>query len=137
MSRQSGSPSDRILEIERTAGSPYKAGAGPGMGQSEIDLNERLNLARKNSKSVGALVPASSGADKLATRSVTELRGQVEARETTELAEDALREAREFGFIEPYSPQYNQARPRLSRLHSPCACATKRRPRPVSSILST
>ena len=42
------------------------------MGQSEIDLNERLQLARKNSKSMAALSPRPSR--RIDTRSAGELR---------------------------------------------------------------
>ena len=48
------------------------------MGQSELDLNERLNVARKNSKTMAALSPAKS---KLGAKSVSELRRQVEEQE--------------------------------------------------------
>lgn len=64
------SASDKEMEEEEEAEeivsmlkktSPYKTrSTGPGMGQSEIDLNERLQLARKNSKSMAALSPRPS-----------------------------------------------------------------------------
>lgn len=48
------------------------------MGQSELDLNERLNVARKNSKTMAALSPAKA---RLGAKSVGELRKQVEEKE--------------------------------------------------------
>jgi hypothetical protein len=59
------------------AGVPYNPAGN--MGQSEVDLNERLNLARKNSKTVGALSPPTA-AGRLAAKSVAELRTRVEER---------------------------------------------------------
>jgi hypothetical protein len=66
----SSSASDKEMEDEEELDepgamaqktSPYKVRvAGEGMGQSEIDLNERLQLARKNSKSMAALSPRPS-----------------------------------------------------------------------------
>jgi hypothetical protein len=61
--------------------SPYKASAPADLRQSDVDLNERLQLARKNSKSMAALLPGGSGASRLGTRSVAELKGNVEDRE--------------------------------------------------------
>jgi hypothetical protein len=53
--------------------SPYKAkSTDAGMAQSEVDLNERLQLARKNSKSMAALSPRPSR--RMDTRSHGELR---------------------------------------------------------------
>ncbi|WVQ81448.1 hypothetical protein IAT38_003572 [Cryptococcus sp. DSM 104549] len=73
LSRMSMSPEPSSL----MAGAPYKpSNEEKGMGQSEIDLNERLDMARKNSRSAEA---ASPGPTKLGTRSVAELRSQHEA----------------------------------------------------------
>jgi hypothetical protein len=47
------------------------------MGQSEVDLNDRLDLARKNSKTIAAFSPPTA-AGRLAAKSVTELRTRVE-----------------------------------------------------------
>lgn len=47
------------------------------LGQSELDLNERLNLARKNSRTMAAMSPPNS---RLGAKSVSELRSQVETR---------------------------------------------------------
>ncbi len=91
--RAFGFPSDDPSQRELIAGTPYGAVGRLGMGQSEVDLNERLNLARKNSKSMAMLSPKPSGARKLGSKSVAELRSQVEIRQTTEQAEEALREA--------------------------------------------
>jgi hypothetical protein len=72
----SSSPSERLAEYD---GLPNKFYNDQGkMGQSELDLNERLNMARKNSKSIAALSPAKA---KLGAKSVGELRQQVEATE--------------------------------------------------------
>jgi hypothetical protein len=65
-------------EDEVLGGSPYKPGAAEGIRQSDVDLNERLQLARKNSKSMAALSP---GPSRLGVRSVAELRGGVEERD--------------------------------------------------------
>ncbi|ORY29168.1 hypothetical protein BCR39DRAFT_533070 [Naematelia encephala] len=80
MSRQSSSPSStgNLSEDELISGMPYAASRGH-LGQSEIDLNERLNIARRNSKSVAVLSPIRSG--RLAARSVAELRTTVRERE--------------------------------------------------------
>lgn len=78
-------PSDHVQESSR---SPYKEHS---MGQSEIDLNDRLTLARNNSKSMAALGPTvKRGTLKLGSRSVAELRSDVGS------AEAALRETRQF-----------------------------------------
>ncbi|OCF31354.1 hypothetical protein I316_06959 [Kwoniella heveanensis BCC8398] len=50
LSRQSSSPSDGLI-----AGAPYKS-LYNDIGQSEVDLNERLLLARKNSKPAASLL---------------------------------------------------------------------------------
>ena len=50
------------------------APAPRNIGQSEIDLNERLNLARRNSKSMAALSPRAS--KRMAQKSMGELRGR-------------------------------------------------------------
>ena len=80
LSRQSSSPSEPEMRDELIVGAPYETAGSRGMEQSEVDLNERLNLARKNSKSMAALVPKPSGARRLGSRSVAELRSQVEER---------------------------------------------------------
>lgn len=80
-SHTSSSPTSQILEEAL----PPRTHAGPGMGQSEIDLNERLNLARRNSKTMAALSPVKA---RLGAKSVAELRTQVETREM----DDARRE---------------------------------------------
>lgn len=82
LSRMSSSPSvhsdyEGVGDDTLIAGAPYKA-AGH-MGQSEVDLNERLDLARKNSKSVAALSPPTASG-RLAAKSVAELRSRVEER---------------------------------------------------------
>ena len=84
LSCHSSSPSEPGLRDELVAGMPYENDGGRGMGQSEVDLNERLTLARKNSKSMAALVPKPSGARRLGSRSVAELRSQVEERRMKE-----------------------------------------------------
>lgn len=68
-------------------GLPSRAYAVPGMGQSEVDLNERLNLARRNSKSMAALSPAKA---RLGAKSVAELRSQVENREVDDVRRERL-----------------------------------------------
>jgi hypothetical protein len=57
------------------------------MGQSEVDLNERLNLARRNSKTMAALSPAKA---RLGAKSVAELRSQVENREMDDVKRGRL-----------------------------------------------
>ena len=91
-SAKSGSSSNHPSEGGLLVGTPFHAAGGTGMGQSEVDLNERLILARKNSKSMAALSPKPSGARKLGSKSVAELRSQVEQRQTCDQAEAALRD---------------------------------------------
>ena len=97
-------------EAEDRPTAPYRH--DPAMGQSEIDLNERLNLARKNSKSVAALSPGPSL--RLGAKSVGELRHQqtksADLRrrhsnvEQAIEAEAALRDAMRAGSPSPLSP---------------------------------
>lgn len=95
-SRPSRSPSsEHLAESELITGRPYSANGVAGMGQSEMDLNERLNTARKNSKSTAALSPKPSGARKLGSKSVAELRSQVETSQSNQ-ADGSLTEIREF-----------------------------------------
>ncbi|KAK8843437.1 hypothetical protein IAR55_007094 [Kwoniella newhampshirensis] len=82
-SRQSSSPELGSL----IAGAPYR-GDGVEMGQSEIDLNARLNLARNNSKSIACQSP---GPSRLGARSIAELRSQVEEKTSLLEAEASLR----------------------------------------------
>ncbi|RSH95410.1 hypothetical protein EHS25_000497 [Saitozyma podzolica] len=82
--RSSTSPSSVMSDEEdyvAVSESPYKASAPSDLRQSDVDLHERLQLARKNSKSMAALLPGGPGASRLGTRSVAELRGNVENRE--------------------------------------------------------
>ncbi|WWC91355.1 uncharacterized protein L201_006298 [Kwoniella dendrophila CBS 6074] len=78
---RSSSPSDGLTKVSvgLLAGAPYQA----DLGQSEVDLNARLNLARSNSKSVA--VNINQG-----TKSVSELRQNVEERSMNQ-AEASLR----------------------------------------------
>jgi hypothetical protein len=90
LSRQSSSPSEASREMdELVPGSPYKAA---GNGQSEVDLNERLMLARRNSKSVSALQPGKPAP------TVAELKGMMEERQSLEQAEASLIAACEYCF---------------------------------------
>ena len=95
---------------------PSKKFAHRGMGQSEVDLNERLNLARKNSKTVAALSPRPS--TRLGAKSVGELRHQTDALSSAQAelrrrhsnvehaieAEAAMRDAMRAGSPSPLSP---------------------------------
>lgn len=110
--RESRSPSapstpEPAVEDHKLEGLPYQPST---MGQSEIDLNERLDVARKNSKSVNTLTPGRLGArdvmelrtkvegqasvemqvKKMAAKSVTELRSHIEGNGTTEQASTTL-----------------------------------------------
>ena len=78
LSRMSSSPSEVRSETQGSPRKPPYVGTEIDMGQSEIDLNERLNLARKNSRTMAMLSPASS---RLAAKSVSELRSQMEERQ--------------------------------------------------------
>ena len=98
------------------AAEPSKPYAHRGMGQSEIDLNERLNLARKNSKTIAAMSPGPHS--RLGAKSVGELRHQAEQHENgpVELrrrnsnveqaieAEATMRDAMRAGSPSPLSP---------------------------------
>ena len=69
-------PSD--AEVEPLAAASTFADVRRNMGQSEIDLNERLNLARKNSKTMAAMSP---GHARLGAKSVAELRTLADERD--------------------------------------------------------
>ncbi|WWD21038.1 hypothetical protein CI109_105519 [Kwoniella shandongensis] len=115
LSRQSSSPELDSL----VAGAPYQAGREE-MGQSEIDLNERLNLARNNSKSIASQSP---GPSRLGVKSVAELRGQVEERAKMEEAEASLRAT----YLTPVAS--------LNRPTSPSTEPLRRTPTLAQSIL--
>lgn len=74
--------------VAPTGASPYKS----DMRESEVDLNERLNMARKNSKSMARLTspPPLLGAagSRLSAKSVIELRTMAEMQAVTETRTD-------------------------------------------------
>ncbi|KAK6904572.1 hypothetical protein I203_105388 [Kwoniella mangroviensis CBS 8507] len=82
LSYRSSSPSDGLFKSSNhlIAGAPYEA----ELGQSELDLNARLDMARNNSRSVV------STPNKLGSKSVAEIRQNVE-QQTLEEAEASLR----------------------------------------------
>ncbi|WWC97695.1 hypothetical protein V866_004579 [Kwoniella sp. B9012] len=82
LSHRSSSPSDGLFKSSNhlIAGAPYEA----ELGQSELDLNARLDMARNNSRSV-VTTP-----NKLGSKSVAELRQNVE-QQALEEAEASLR----------------------------------------------
>nr|XP_031862275.1 uncharacterized protein CI109_002240 [Kwoniella shandongensis]KAA5529347.1 hypothetical protein CI109_002240 [Kwoniella shandongensis] len=122
LSRQSSSPELDSL----VAGAPYQAGREE-MGQSEIDLNERLNLARNNSKSIASQSP---GPSRLGVKSVAELRGQVEERAKMEEAEASLRATLESPpAISATAPLHIRKTPSPTRPFTPAADLT-----PVASL---
>ncbi|WVW79054.1 hypothetical protein I302_101017 [Kwoniella bestiolae CBS 10118] len=87
LSYRSTSPSEGLSKSSREliAGAPYEA----DMGQSELDLNARLDMAKNNSKSVA------STPSRLGSKSVDELRRSVEEK-AFEQAEASLRATCEF-----------------------------------------
>lgn len=96
LSRLSSSPSERLLEVDHglpNVRKPYVQGSR-GMGQSELDLNERLNLARKNSKTMAAMSPPGS---RLAAKSVAELRSKVEEQDVTVQRQNSRLAAKSVG----------------------------------------
>ncbi|KAK4685638.1 hypothetical protein P7C73_g4506, partial [Tremellales sp. Uapishka_1] len=95
LSRESTSPSVNMSEEEEdlVAGSPYKTASAGNMGQSEVDLNARLNLARKNSKSVTQVLSPVKSPGRLGVSSIAEMRARVEERADMNAAEASLRAA--------------------------------------------
>ncbi|WVF65702.1 hypothetical protein IAT40_000433 [Kwoniella sp. CBS 6097] len=92
IARRSNSPSDGLLRSFREegliAGAPYKS-TYEEIGQSEVDLEERLHLARKNSKTATALITVAPGT----SRSEADQESEESAGQSRDLrqAEAALR----------------------------------------------
>lgn len=116
LSRMSFSPeSSGDEKTPVRTGSPYKPSTMNG--QSEVDLNERLNLARRNSKSMAALSPRSS--KRVAQRSMGELRNRGASHDVMDSIEDQL-----FGGAPPIGdplvhPIYPRTAPLQVRNKSP------------------
>ncbi|ORX38894.1 hypothetical protein BD324DRAFT_296964 [Kockovaella imperatae] len=138
-------PSSQSQTSQSRLGAPYGSN-DPSLGQSEIDLNERLNLARKNSKSMAALSPKPSL--RLAAKSVGELRHRhdqtqdLKRRHSSNLdraieAESALREAIRSGSPSPLSPSSGPQTPlsptaplRTRKTPSPSRALSEDTPKP-------
>ena len=70
-----------LIEKLSPMSTPYGGVSGKGFGESEVELDERLHLARKNSKSMAALGAKPSGARPLGSKNVAELQEGVDNRQ--------------------------------------------------------